>query len=108
VTDAFQEFPKTREVELLTLLHELQKEPLTEWDLMNLRFLIEVTNDLAAYLLQGESAKAWCEQMGLRHQEHVWVLPQKRKLPRPLIITVGLHQYVLSPEGSSRGRRLKP
>lgn len=99
VKDAFQEFPKNREVEVLTLFDELQKDPLTEWDLMNLRFLIQVTNDLAAHLLQGESAKTWCEKMGLKPYGGYWKVPQTRELPREMFVRAGLHEYVLSPQG---------
>ncbi len=99
VKDAFQEFPRNREQDILSFLDELRRLPLTEWDLMNLRFLIRVTNDLAAHLLQGESAKAWCEKMGLRPFGGYWKVRQTRKLPRDLFVRVGLHEYVLSPQG---------
>lgn len=98
VTESFREFPKAGKFEVLALLEELQKWPLTEWDLLNLRFLTRVANDLASHLLAGGTVRQWCEQMGLEPERGGWTLPQGRKLPRPVIIMIGREQYILSPQ----------
>ena len=98
VTEAFREFPKAGKLEVLALLDELLKRPLTEWDLLNLRFLTRVAGDLASHLLAGGTVRQWCKLMGLKPERGGWTLPQGRKLPRPLIIMIGLEEYILSPQ----------
>lgn len=99
VKEAFREFPKGGRLEMMALLDELQKRPLTEWDLLNLRFLTRVANDLASQLLAGGTVREWCELMGMKPERGGWTLPQGRKLPRPLIIMIGPdEEYILSPQ----------
>lgn len=96
VKEAFREFPKNCKVELLTLLEKFRGEPLTEWDLMNLKFLLRVTNDLAAHLLEGGSATNWCDALGLEPHRGSYTFPPGRKLPRPLFIWSDFEEYILT------------
>lgn len=98
VTEAFREFPKRVNLEIMALLDNIRKYPLTEWDDVNLRFLTRVANDLASHLLTGGTAQEWCEEMGLKPELGGWTLPQGRKLPRPVLIMIGRDEYILSPQ----------